>query len=186
MKWIGNRVSFKDHNDFFTMIITSKTEGWKMWLMFFWFLAWSASGLVIIYNLFFTDQLKESELYFYTFLFFWTYFWYKIIRVLIWRKYGIEFIRIDKDRFTIKKSIWGFGKAKEYLTENVNNFELEPLEEKSFSKVFNDSFWIIGQGSILLKISDNQYNFGAQISTENGHKIVKLLNARIKKYKSIG
>ena len=63
---------------------------------------------------------------------------------------------------------------------------METLEEKSFSKVFNDSFWIIGQGTILLKISDNQYNFGAQISTENGHKIVKLLNARIKKYKSIG
>ena len=95
MKWIGNRVSYKDHNDFITMIITSKKEGWKMWKMFFWFLAWSASGVVIIYNLFFINDLKGSELYFYTFLFFWTYFWYKIIKVLIWRKYGTEFIRID-------------------------------------------------------------------------------------------
>ena len=185
MKWIGNRVSYKDHNDFFTMIITSKTEGWKMWIMFFWFLAWSASGVVIIYNLFFTNELKDSELYFYTFLFFWTYFWYKIIKVLIWRKYGTEFIRIDKDRFSIKKSIWGIGKAKEYLTENVKKFELEPLEEKSYSKVFNDSFWIIGQGTILIN-TEKQYNFGAQISIENGRKIIKLLNARIKKYKSVG
>ena len=69
-------------------------------------------------------------------------------------------------------------------SENVKNFELEPLEEKSYSKVFNDSFWIIGQGTILLINTDKQYNFGAQISMKNGRKIINILNARIKKYKS--
>ena len=74
----------------------------------------------------------------------------------------------------------------ENLTENIKNFELEPLEEKSFSKIFNDSFWIVGQGTILLINADKQYNFGAQISRENGLKIINILNARIKKYKSAG
>ena len=66
----------------------------------------------------------------------------------------------------------------------MKNFELEPLEDKSYSKVFNDSFWIIGKGTILLINTDKQYNFGAQISMKNGRKIINILNARIKKYKS--
>ena len=36
MKWIGDRVSYKNHENFFTMIITAKTEGWKMWAMIIW------------------------------------------------------------------------------------------------------------------------------------------------------
>ena len=47
-------------------------------------------------------------------------------------------------------------------------------------------FGLVGQGTILLINADKQYNFGAQISKENGRKIINLLNARIKKYKSAG
>jgi hypothetical protein len=61
---------------------------------------------------------------------------------------------------------------------------LAPLDEKSFSKVFNDSFWIVGQGTIIINALDKEYNFGSQISKEDGEKIVKVLNSKIKKLKS--
>jgi len=58
------------------------------------------------------------------------------------------------------------------------------LEEKSFSKVFNDSFWVVGQGTIIINALDKEYNFGSQISKEDGKKIVKVLNSKINKLKS--
>jgi len=61
---------------------------------------------------------------------------------------------------------------------------LAPLDEKSFSKVFNDSFWIVGQGTIIINALEKEYNFGSQISKEDGEKIVKVLNSKINKLKS--
>lgn len=58
------------------------------------------------------------------------------------------------------------------------------MEEKSFSKVFNDSFWVVGQGTIIINALDKEYNFGSQISKEDGKKIVKVLNSKINKLKS--
>lgn len=184
MKWIGNRVSYKDHKDFFTMIISSKTDQWKMLLMLIWLLIWFSCGLVIIVYLFFTDELYDRKIYFYTFLVFWVYFLYKVVRVLIWRRFGIEFIRIDEDKFSVKKSLWGYGRAKEFITSNIKKIKLAPLDEKSFSKVFNDSFWIVGQGTIIINALEKEYNFGSQISKEDGEKIVKVLNSKINKLKS--
>ena len=184
MKWIGNRVSYEDHKDFFTMIISSKTEHWTMLVMLIWLLIWFSCGLVIIVYLFFAEELSDRKIFFYTFLVFWIYFLYKVVRVLIWRRFGIEFIRIDEDKFSVKKSLWGYGRAKEFITSNIKKIKLAPLDEKSFSKVFNDSFWIVGQGTIIINALEKEYNFGSQISKEDGKKIVKVLNSKINKLKS--
>ena len=59
------------------------------------------------------------------------------------------------------------------------------MNEKSFSKVFNDSFWIVGQGTIVINALDKEYNFGSQISKEDGLKIIKVLNSKINQIKSV-
>jgi hypothetical protein len=107
------------------------------------------------------------------------------VRVLIWRRFGIEFIRIDEDKFSVKKSLWGYGRANEFITNNIKKIKLAPLNEKSFSKVFNDSFWIVGQGTIVINALDKEYNFGSQISKEDGLKIIKVLNSKINQIKSV-
>ena len=142
MKWIGNRISYEDHSSYFTLIISGKTEDWKFNLMLVWALAWMFCGFTVVYMLFFTNELSDQKLYYFTFLLFWSYFFYKIIRAIMWRKYGMEFIRIDDDYLSLKRSLWGYGKAERFLINNVISLELEPLEDKSFAKVFNDSFWV--------------------------------------------
>ena len=86
MKWISSRVSYEDQKDFFTMVISSKTDHWKMTVMLVWLLIWLTCGLVVFYFLFFTQELVGQKIYFYTFLAFWTYFLYKVSRVLIFIK----------------------------------------------------------------------------------------------------
>ena len=86
--------------------------------------------------------------------------------------------------FSVKKSLLGYGRAKEFITNNIKKLKLSPLDDTSFSKVFNDSFWIVGQGTIVINALDKEYNFGSQISKEDGAKIIKVLNSKINKIKS--
>ena len=40
MKWIGDRVSYKNHEKYFYNDYYPKKEGWKMWAMIIWLIAW--------------------------------------------------------------------------------------------------------------------------------------------------
>jgi hypothetical protein len=153
--------------------------------MLIWSIAWLFCGISVIYIYFFTDELIGQGLYYATFLCFWLYFFYKILRAIIWRKFGIEFIKIDDDFLTLKRSLWGYGKAKTFLFNNIMSFELDSLKEKSFAKVFNDSFWVLGQGTLIMKLNNQNISFGAQVSSSDGKTLIKVLNKRLNKFKSI-
>lgn len=96
----------------------------------------------------------------------------------------MEFIRIDDDYLSLKRSLWGYGKAERFLINNVISLELEPLEDKSFAKVFNDSFWVLGEGTIILNTNNQKINFGAQVSAKDGNALIKLISKNLKKFNS--
>ena len=39
MKWIGNHISYKHHENYMTIIISGKTESWKVNLILLWLIA---------------------------------------------------------------------------------------------------------------------------------------------------
>ena len=78
-----------------------------------------------------------------------------------------------------------FGKAREFLLNNIDKLDLENLKENSYAKVFNDSFWVVGQGTIIIKVLEKNNNFGAQISIKEGKEIIKVLKKQIKKFQLI-
>ena len=186
MKWIGSRISYEDHGNYFTLIISGKTEDWKFNLMVVWLIAWLFCGFSIIYMLIFTNELQGQGLYYTTFLGFWVYFLYKILRSVIWRKFGMEYIKIDDDFLSFKKSLWGYGKAKKIILNNIHSFEQIELKEKSYAKVFNDSFWVLGQPTLLMNLNKDNINFGSQVSNTDGTKLVKVLNKKLRHFKSVG
>jgi len=186
MNWIGERISYKEHDDHFTLIISGKTDRWKVQLMIVWTLAWLFCGGAVLYYMMYSDYPKDQMIFLWIFMGFWLYFLYKITRVLFWRKFGIEFIRLDSDRLTIKRSILGYGVAKPFLIANVIKVELTELKEKSFSKVFNDSFWVLGQGTLEVVLNDQKINFGSQLDSDSGKKLIKLINNQIKKHQLVG
>ena len=128
MKWIGDKISYEKHENFLTIIITGKTESWKANLMLIWILAWFGAGISILYFNLYTDSFDGQQWYTFTFFAFWFYFFYKILRVYLWRKFGMEYIKIDADRFSFKRSIFSYGKAHEVLTQNIKKFKIEDIK----------------------------------------------------------
>ncbi len=182
MKKIGQRISYHFHEDYTTVVINGQTDAWKTNVMLAWFIAWLFSGVSVIYSLFNYEFEPNQQTFLLVFMVFWGYFMFKISRVLLWRKFGMEFIKIDNDRLSIKKSILGYGIARPYLTANVKDFQLEEVNSKSYIKVFNDSFWVIGRGTLIMKTNNEVINFGSQLSIEDSKNLIKLLHKVIKKH----
>ena len=182
MKKIGERISYYYHEDYTTVIINGRTEAWKTNVMLIWFLAWLFSGFSVLYSLYNYEFDSDQKTFLMIFMFFWAYFLFKITRVLLWRKYGMEFIKIDNDRLTMKKSILGYGVARPFLTANVKNFKLQEVNAKSYVKVFNDSFWVIGSGTLNMITNSEEINFGSQLNNKDAKELIKLMKKIVNKY----
>ena len=59
------------------------------------------------------------------------------------------------------------------------------LNEKSFAKVFNDSFWLIGAGVIQVKSNLKSMYVGVQLENSEAEKLVKQLQKIIKSFSVI-
>ena len=106
MKLIGDRVSYKVHEDYSTIVISTNIDKWKETLLLTWLLGWTICGSVFFYFLFAGDFVtREEKLMLLVMCVFWLFFQIRIGKAYLWRKSGMEFIRIDKDLMTIKKSI---------------------------------------------------------------------------------
>ena len=177
MKLIGDRVSYKVHEDYSTIVISTNIDKWKETLLLTWLVGWTICGSVFFYFLFVGDFVKEEKLMLLVMCVFWLFFEIRIGKVYLWRKSGMEFIKIDKDIMTIKKSIKGFGKAMPYQLGRIKDVQGLELNPKGFSKTMNDSFWVIGQGTVRFFYNEKEVRFGAQLGTKDADKLARAVKS---------
>ncbi len=185
IKQIGERISSKQHNNYATIVISTKVERWQESILLLWIIAWTFCGIAFIYYLLSGAlQSQNEKLVLFIITVFWAYFQYRIVKTYLWRKFGLELIKIDKDLFTIKKSILSYGKAVEYKTKTLDFKKVESFKQnpKSFSKVMNDSFWLIGQGVVRFSHGDKFVYFGNQLEADDSEKLAIEVRRLIKKY----
>ena len=185
MKKIGSKITTKKHADCHTVVISPTIEKWQLNSLLIWTLAWTACGIAFFYYML-TAGFDRAQFFVMVILVtIWLYFEIRIIRAFLWRKFGMEIIKIDQDAILIKDSIFQYGEAKrfeldELEEESVENIHINP---KSYSKVMNDSFWVVGQGSVVLKYEDKEYFFGTQLENNDAEKLVKYIRSSIRKFK---
>lgn len=182
MKLIGERVSYKVHDNYSTIVISTGIDKWKEALLFAWVLGWTLCGCVFFYFLFTIDFVKEEKLILLVMCVFWLFFEIRIGKVYLWRKSGMEFIKIDKDLMTIKKSIKGFGKAVPFQLGRIKDIQGLDLNPKGFSKSMNDSFWVIGQGTVRFFYNEKEVRFGAQLGTKDADKLARAIKKLVREY----
>jgi hypothetical protein len=183
MKKIGDRISYEKHEGFFTVIVSTQIDKWKENLILFWLIAWTFCGATFIYYLFNGEINGNEKLTLFVMIIFWLYFEVRITRTYLWRRFGLEFIRIDEDRITIKKSIFGYGRALPIMTTQVKEIIPADLKDKSYAKVFNDSFWLIGKGTIHMITNDDNIYFGSQLEKNDSLKLSKELMKMVNSYR---
>jgi hypothetical protein len=183
MKWIGNRISYKDTDVKTTIVITPENVGFYKAMIGAWFFMWFTIGLVMIwgYNTFpFKADMKEQlSIMFLIFMLFWAYYFIRVGRMFFWLMYGSENIKLDKIALTIKTSIRRYGKAKQYYLENIDKVRVSQPKENSFQAAWENSPWIRGGERLEFDYLGKTIRFGRKLNEQESKLLFQLLTKRM-------
>lgn len=180
VKHLSERVSYKDHGDKITIVISTAIERWKEGLMLIWLLSWTICGIYFCYELFYKSPDKNLQIGLVIMISFWVFFEFRIGKAFLWRKYGMEFIKIADGQLFIKNSIKGYGKSIPYFCDNIKNIHILEKKETSPLAFLENSFWFVGGETIGFHHKDKFIKLGKQLSVEEAKKLVDYLKKNLK------
>lgn len=173
-KRISDRITLVEDKNSLILMISGKIEKWKETMLFVWLLGWLFCGGVFVYELF-KEHTQDICIALIVYLCFWAYFAYKIGYAFLWRKWGQELIKINENSMLIKREIGTYGKVYVYQKDNIKNLEGYAYSEKSLSKVFSDSFWVVGGEKIIFDHFNSKVGFGLQLTRDEQKKLLTLI-----------
>ncbi len=183
-KYISDRISFFDHGTSTSIVISSKINRLKETMLLFWILCWSACGIYLVYELVTGNHDDKMQIGLFIFISFWVYFEYRITRVFLWRKWGMEFMRVDDEEFSYKISVGRFGKASRFYFDSMGPFRTDKDVSKSFAVNIEDSFWFVGGEKIQFEYRNKQYKIGRQLSEKECKDLIRLIQKQQTKHQN--
>jgi hypothetical protein len=180
MERISERVSVEQRPDGLSVVITARLPRGKEAMLMAWFLAWTFCGVYFIWSLFHAPS-GEMQRLLAIMLAFWVFFEWRIGKVLLWRLRGFEILRLKDDRFTVKDSVFGYGRADDYFIQNIQRFGLLQIDETGWKWQLNDSFWVKGAERLGFEHLGKKVVFGKGLSREEAMRLTVLLENAFKK-----
>ena len=178
MEYIGKRISIKQKEDEISIVILSATEKKKDILLFIWLLLWSIGGIIVLVQLFIIKE-DETKVALAVWLAFWAYFEYKITFAFLWRKFGVEKIKLRANSFLYKRSIAGKGKIKNFKLDFIKKFQTITTQENSFINNINNSYWVIAGEKLSFDYRGTEVKFGIQLPEKDAEQLFKVIKKSI-------
>ena len=180
MKLIGQRISFNDTKEKFTVVIEPEKNGLVNSLMGAWLSMWLSIGATVIWSLSTLKLNEQEQVILYVFLVFWFYYALRVSRSFLWLMFGKELIKIDEVSLTIKKSIRNYGQSVPYYFENVKNLKFEIPESNSIQALWESSPWINGSERFNFEYFDKIVRFGRKLNEKESQLLFNLIAKQIK------
>ncbi|MBU3659535.1 MAG: hypothetical protein FGM14_06685 [Flavobacteriales bacterium] len=180
MKLIGNRISFNDSKEKFTVVIEPEKNGFVNSLMGAWLSMWLTIGVIVIWSLATLNLKEQEQIILYVFLVFWFYYAFRVTRSFLWLLFGKELIKIDEVSLTIKKSIKNYGQSIPYYFENIKNLKFEVPEKNSIQVVWESSPWINGGERLNFEYFDKVVRFGRKLNEKEAQLLFNVIAKQLK------
>lgn len=189
---IGERITTSDQPEYTSIIIYPYIEKWKLILLALWVAGFTFVGAYMFYILFggvyslevVSDNIEDTRdqqlVYTIVFLGFWFYFEYKTLRALLWYKFGREFVRLDSDALTHKRSIFNYGKAHRYFYENIKKMRQFENDNTTFGQFFENAIWSLGTDGIIFEYFKKEKTFGRRLSEKDGKLLLRFIEDKVK------
>ena len=179
MEYIGKRISIKRYENEVSIVIISLKEKVKNILLTIYLALWSLSGIIVFSQyLVISDPNTKAALL--VWMGFWTYFEFKIFRAYMWRKFGVEKIKLRGNKFQYKKDRAGKGKVKSYDYEFIKDLRYIEPKENSFFENINNSYWVIAGEKLAFDYYGKEIKFGIQLEETDAKALLKLISKEIK------
>ena len=175
----SDRILVKESPEEFEITISGKIPQNQFVVLSVWLVLWTIAGLYVLTQLF-APQPNEVRIFIFVWLIFWVYFEYKVATAWLWRKYGREIFRIQKDNTELRFELAKGGKSNEFRTSEIEKISnLEP-QKGLFIKNYFSSYWVVGGETIAIQYQGKLYLFGRQISQQDADLLIRKIKNRLK------
>ncbi len=181
MKYIGNRISYQNKHNIFSVVIAASVERYKESLLATWLVCWSACGLYFLWQLF-SDLPRETKMYIVILIAFWAYYEFRVFKMFMWRKFGYESLKFVEDRLVIKEVIKGRGKEKTFFLDNINHFGKLKVDN-NWMKTMDQSFWVKGNGYLQFEHQGLLVTFGRQLDDAESSNLLAVMQKELQERK---
>ena len=179
MKWIGERISFRDGKQKTTILIEPERNFLITGLMGAWLAMWMSIGAIVIWA-FFTLKLNEQEkIALVVFMSFWIYFALRISRSFFWLLWGKESIKIDETALYYKRSVRGYGRSTPYYLENIRKIRMFTPKEKPFQAAWEASPWIRGGERLEFDYMHKVIRFARKLNEKDAKMLYQLITKKV-------
>jgi hypothetical protein len=179
MEYIGKRISIKKkENHEWSIVILSSIDKTKNRLLFAWLFAWTVSGIIVLTQYFvIIDQQTKIALI--VWLGFWAYFEYKIFKAFMWRKFGVEKIKLQDGKLYYKRDVSGKGKIQIFEFDFIKNIRTIESKENSFLENINNSYWVIAGEKIAFDYYGKEIKIGIQLEKADADELLKVITKKM-------
>ena len=180
MEYIGDRISIKRSENELSIVVVSFRNKFKNTLLFAWFFLWTVCGIVVLTQ-YFTAVDENAKAVVLVWLGFWAYFEYKVFKAFMWRKFGVEKIKIRGNKFFYKRDVSGKGKVHVYDFDFIKDIRSVAVSDKSFVDTINNSYWSLSGEKIAFDYNGKEIKFAIQLNEPEVKDLLKIIQKEIKK-----
>ena len=178
---IGDRITYAWHAEALTIVIGQKISRTARWALEGWMVAWLFIGII------FLDQMLkvqgDERLFLSICMAFWTFFAFRVFKVILWRRIGQEMIRISSEGMSVKNAFGTWGKAQFFLLENIQKMMVIRRNPEKFLQTLDQSFWIMGGDTLQFAHLGKTFVLGKQLSERDAKALAKLIDQALRKFK---
>ncbi len=179
MEYIGTRISIKRFEEQISIVILSTANKTKNLFLFLWFFLWTLSGVIIFSQYFLlTDPNTKTGII--VWMGFWAYFEYKIFKAFMWRKFGVEKIKLREGKLFYKRDVAGKGKIKVYEFDFIKDLRVVEPKENSFFENLDNSYWVVAGEKVAFDYYGKEIRFGIQLDEKDAKGLFKLIRNKVK------
>jgi hypothetical protein len=180
-QFIGKRIQVVREKEQLTITISQNVERWQEALLYAWLMAWTFCGGVFIYSLF-TSPNSGEQIFFLISTALWSFFFYRTLKVLMWRKSGKEILVFKKGEMTLQNAFGNRGKREKFELEKIKQLGIVKQDENSFFYFLDDSFWIMGGERLGFVYNRSKIRFGKQLNPRDAQTLLRSVDSAVKGY----
>ncbi|MBK7945050.1 MAG: hypothetical protein IPJ85_06970 [Flavobacteriales bacterium] len=184
MEQLSATVSIDRREGRMSVAIEAKATPVQRALLALWLLVWIAAGIVVIIARQDLQPGDPTRQFMLAFLAFWAYFLVVVGRAVLWRWKGVELWRVKDGVLTVKDSLLGYGKARTYFAENIQQLGLIKIDRESWKWQWNDSVWVIGGERIGFEHLGRKVILGKGLTDDEAKRLVNALKDALRKERS--
>ena len=176
---IGDRITFEHTEDQLRVDIRQNIPPSQMAMLTLWLALWCCLEVAVLY--FWTQEPSEGNaaLGYAIYSAFWAFFAFRIAKVWLWRKRGVEVITVDRRGMSISNAFGARGLPDFFAHGRYSLPQRIEENPQQILRTFEQAFWSMGGETLQFSSGKRTMVLGKQLSDRDADTLLKQLQASI-------